>query len=249
MRLAELQAAVHAVLRHDDDVATSAARLGVPESRLTIYRDFVTGHVTRVIGKVYPYVQALSAPDVWERLTLAFYHEVPARERELNACVQGFPEWLAERGARDGLPPCAATLAQVEWELFAAWSSEVEVPDPATLAEPIVNPTLAALETRWAIVPWMVANPDAALVSPTTPPPAELVQVALVFRRALHHRVAYYVASDDLLFALKIVSERITPRDAAALAGVSLAEVEAALARAAEVGLVLGPQGPPEISR
>lgn len=244
MRLAELQAVVHATLRHERGLDEAAAALGVPSRRLTIYRDFVTGHMTRVLAKVYPYTRALLPTAVWDRLAFAFYRAVPPAERELNACAAPFPAWLDQEVGSD-VPACLPTLAQVEWELFAAFASTTDVPTSSD--GPLLNPSITALETRWAIVPWLVLHPSPAAVTPATPLPNEHSQTALIFRRATTHAIAFHVASDDLLFAIKVVSEAITPSDAAALMGVALEVVQAALRHAVDIGLVI--QGPPEIQR
>jgi len=240
MNLAELQAEVHALLRGERAPADVAGRLGVPAARLALYRDFVASHITRVLGKVYPYVAAwLSGPER-DEVAAAFFREVPARDRELNACVRELPAWLATRPelvGRPWLPP----LAQLEWELFAAFASELDVPALAPGSDPIVNPTVAVIAAPWALVPWLVAHPEAACVTPATTPPERLAapQVALVLRRADTHRIGFHVADDALLFALKVVGERVPLATAADLARVPLARAEAALARAVAIGLVI----------
>ncbi|MFO0750395.1 MAG: putative DNA-binding domain-containing protein [Myxococcota bacterium] len=259
MRLGELQALVHGAVRGELPLETAALRLGVGAWRLAIYRDFIDDHVPAVLAKVYPHVRALLPAAAWEALASDFNREVPARAKELNACVAPFPEWLADRvddrlGRRLGASPepdraaCLPSLAQLEWELFAAFAHPADVPlrpapeaaliDPAAL---VVNPTLALLETPFAVVPWLVAHPEASAVTPATPTPEPLVepQLAMVFRRAGTHAVAFHVPSDDHRFALKVVADQVPLAVAADLAQVSLEAARAALQAALAIGLLM----------
>lgn len=244
MRLAELQSLVHRALRGEVLAEDAAATLGVPARRLTLYRDFVVGHVTGVLAKVYPYVRAMTPGSAWEAIATAFERDVPATARELNACVASFPEWLT-RQPEGHARPWLAELAQLEWNLFAAWAHEADVPapnPPDVAPRPLaINPTATAFQAAFGVVPWMVAHAEASDVTPDTPPPEPLAapHTVLVFRKALSHRTAFYVATGDYLFALKVVSEGIAPADAAALAGVPLAAAEAAMQAAIDVGLLV----------
>jgi len=239
MRLAELQGHLHALFRGETSTAAAAATLGVPAARLAIYRDFVEGHVTRVVHKVHPYVAACLPAATREALAVSYYKEAPATERELNAAAAGWATFL-DRHVGAAVPAWLPALAQLEWALWAAWSSQAEVA-PAERAS--VNPTLTVLEARWALVRWMVAHPEPADVGPETPPPAPLQapELALVFRREGSHRIAFHVATGDLLFALKVVHEQVPLAAAADLAGVSLEAAQRALDEALAIGLVLPP--------
>ncbi|MCC6622165.1 MAG: putative DNA-binding domain-containing protein [Deltaproteobacteria bacterium] len=244
--LADLQARVHALLRREVELAPTAEALGVPADRLGLYRDFVLGHVARVLGKVLPSVVAVAGPR-WDAIAQAFFREVPTTSRELNAAVAPFPAWLDRRGAEldATLPPWLAALAQLEWERFAAWAHEADVPGPPSSPERpdalAVNPTLAALEVTWDVVPWLMAHDDPRVITPDVRGPARLdaPRVALVFRRAVTHRVAMHVADDALLFGLKVVTEGVALERAAALAGATRGAARAAIERAIDLGLIV----------
>jgi hypothetical protein len=238
MRLAELQAKVHALLRGEAGVAQAAQALGVPDARLGIYRDFVEGHVTRVLHKVHPYVAGCLGAATRIRLAASYYREVPATERELNAAAAGWAAFLDRHVADGDVPAWVPPLAQLEWALWSAWSCEAEVAPGPTRA---VNPTLVALEVRWGLVRWLVTHPEAADVTPATPPPEALAapELALVFRREATHRIAFHVATGDLLFAMKVVHEGVPLARAAELAGVTLEAAQRALDEAIAIGLVV----------
>lgn len=251
MRLVELQAAVHRLLRHDATTADTARALDVPSDRLDIYRAFVTGHITHVLGKVYPYVRAVvrsHGEAAWNALALAFFREVPAATRELNASVEPFAAWLDTQVAtRPEVAPWLPTLAQLEWELFAAWAHEAEVSAEvsAERAGPIINPTLSILETAWAVVPWLVAHPEVAEVTAASAPARlDAPQVALIFRRHggdKAFRVGFHVATGELMFALKVIGEAVPLAAAADLAGLTPEAAQRIIDEAVAIGLVIVP--------
>lgn len=241
--LRELQALMHGVLRRDLPLEAGAAALGVRAERLGIYRDFVAQHVTGILAKLYPVVRALLPRATWDELALAYFRDVPARSWELNACAEPFAAWLDGRvgSGAAGLHPFLVPLAQVEWEQFAVVMAPVEVPDPAALDRLVVNPTASALALPYPVIPFLVAHDDVSALDPATPLPEPGEEVALLFRRHGTHRVGYHQASDELLFALKVVAEGVPLAVAAEQAGVPRDRAVAAVRRAREIGLVLGP--------
>ena len=240
--LKEIAETVHAVLRRELDPAVGAQRLGVDPARLGIYRGFVYDHVAGVLAKLYPYVRAHLGAELWAPLVAAYFREVPAASWELNACGRPFPAWLDARlgaGAAPGVDAFHVALAQFEWEQFAVYMHQAVVPDPAILAAPALNPTLTLLQLPYPVVRFVVDHPDAAALTPAAPIPAPEPQIALLFRRYGSWRVAYYQASDDLLFALKVVYEQIPLALAADAAHQPLAVARQAIDHAIAVGLVL----------
>lgn len=243
--LADIAGVVHRVLRRELDVDAGAALLGVDPARLDLYRRFVFGHITGVLGKLYPLTAAHLGATAWDRLGAAYFRDHPARDWELNACGRAFPELLDREvaaGATD-VHPFHVALAQLEWEQFAVYMHPATVPDHDALDAPIVNPTLAVLALPYAVVPFAVAHPDPTSHSPTTPPPDQAPDGALtlVFRRPGAWRVDFHEATGDLLFAIKVVHERVPLAAAAAAAGQHLALARAALATARAVGVIVGP--------
>jgi|GEM_PF-2209291 len=234
---------VHRVLRRELDATDGATHLGVDAARLSIYRGFVHDHVTGILDKLYPYVRAHVGPEAWAELSARFFREVPATHWELNACAQPFAAWL-DRKLADGDAPSAVTpfhvaLAELEWEEFAVYMHEASVPTPESVTEPVLNPTLSLLELGYPVVRFLVDHPEASVVTPDTPTPAPERRVALVFRRPGTWRVAYYLGSDDLLFALKVVHEQIPLAMAADAVHQPVEVARAALRHAADIGLVV----------
>ncbi len=63
-----------------------------------------------------------------------------------------------------------------------------------------------------------------------------------MFRHPERHHAAYLRATDDLLFAVKVVHEGLDPAEAAAAMGAPAELAEAAIAQAVGAGLVIGPR-------
>ncbi len=235
MKLAALQATFHRVLRGDDAVEAGAAALGCDPRRLAIYRDFVRGHVQTALDKNFVVTRELLAP-VWPALSDAYFRDVPPGHWELNAAAESFPAWLETQvGRHEGLLPFHVDLASFEWEEFAAYAHPAEMPAHPTAPAP--NPTAAVLQ---------LAHPVAGFVKAWNagrrePPPAPLAtpQLTFLFRHPRTGRVMYQVATDDLLFALKVAAEGLDPVAAAASIGQPAEAALRAMAFAADVGLIV----------
>ena len=81
----------------------------------------------------------------------------------------------------------------------------------------------------------------AAQQSETTPPKIDETispERVLVFRYPESHLALFYRATDDLLFALKLVHENVSPEDAAAAANLPVSAVSSLVNNAANIGLL-----------
>ncbi len=175
------------------------------------------------------------APDLAQAYALA----TPPSSWELNRASERFAEFLE---ARDGVHPFLAALARFEWECFAAYVDPARIPAPEAIEAPTVNPTVRALVFDVPIVRWVLD--DDAEGDPSTiafPEPLDTPETVLIFRRPEREITAYYRASDDLLFALKVAFEAIPLEEAAAATGRSVETCQGLLERAAEIGLILLP--------
>lgn len=236
--LRETQQTIHGALRGEIPVESAALELGCDPRRLTLYRDFVRGHVVSVVEKNHPMTWRMlgeRAPDLARAYALAH----PPSSWEMNRASEHFAEFLE---AREGVPPFLAALARFEWECFAAYVDPARIPAPATIDAPTVNPTVRALVFDVPIVRWVLdydAERDPGEMG--LPEPLETPETVLIFRRPEREITAYYRASDDLLFALKVAFEAIPIEEAAAATRRSVETCQSLLERAAEIGLILLP--------
>lgn len=202
-----------------------AATLGASPQRLGIYRAFVRDHITSVLAKLYPMTRALLAPH-WDELTTRLLDLYPPRFRDLNLAGEPLPRLLDAHGHA-----FAASLAQLEWEIFATAVHPALVV-PSKTGAPIANPTLSLFEQHHPAVQFLAAHDvsdqdspdhdaagransdhDAAVrvssdqdvdpLMPHTPLPARLdpPQVAVVFRKP-DHTVSYRVLDPLMARAL-----------------------------------------------
>lgn len=230
--LAEVQKTVHDALLGRLDVADAATRLGVSAERLALYARLVGAHRQRVLVKNHPVLRSILPERAWADLVQGYLSECPASERELNASVASFPEWLESRiGFTDSLTLFHADLAAAEWELVSAWLHPADWA-ASTGAVPRVNPTLAVLELSHPVARFL-ADPERRSAIP-----APGREVLLVWRHPARHSVVYRSADDRLLFALKVAQEGLSVSEAVLASGLAEATVRAILAESAEIGLV-----------
>lgn len=240
--LRDIEALVHAVIRQDHPVDSGAATLGCDPARLDIYRRFIAAHVQSALDKNFPALAAVLGAELWASLGKAYYAEVPASSWELNEAARPFPAWLAARedAGADALTPFHVALASWEWEEFATYVHPAEIPPPASLTAPAVNPTLSILELPCPVAAFMAAWLDGARDQPL-PSPADGAEVAFLWRRPDTGRVAFHQAVDDLVFAVTVAHQGVSPAQAARENGLPEPAAVAAFERARRMGLVLGP--------
>jgi len=208
MNLSQLQRTLVAVTRGDAPLESGASDLAVPSHRLNIYRDFVQGHVTAILDKLYPV--ALSTLHSRSHRVADFLRAHPPGHRDLNLAGAPFPAYLDDRGFA-----FSASLAQLEWELFAAAVHPAIIRAPETGFA--LNPSISIFEQFYPAVQFLVDHPEP---DPTHPPvdqphPARLdaPQVALVYRRETH-AVAFRVLDAPTARALSALANDSVPDDA-----------------------------------
>ncbi|MBW2731354.1 MAG: putative DNA-binding domain-containing protein [Deltaproteobacteria bacterium] len=243
-----LQAVVetmHDLLRGNASPEQIAQRLGVKPKTipcLMSYQDFVKDPIIDALASNYESVAALLPKTRWEALVQRFFHERPAHDFELNACVASFADFLEERitAGDEGLNPALVELARLEWQEFACYADEREV--ATTLETPQLNPTLAILELSYPVAAVLKAfraredgDPIPTLPTTTTPSPERI----FVFREPRDHMAVFYPANDALLFALKMGVEGVTAEQAAEQARLSLSVVTSIVENAREIGLLI----------
>lgn len=166
---------------------------------------------------VYPACCRLLGPAAWERLAVG---DDPAQ----------FPGRLRAMVAAD-LPAFLPELAALEW-------ARHEVRAAATAIGPvdrlIVNPFLRVVEAEWrGLAPWLGEGGQA--------PPQPGRECLLVWWVPAQEMVRCRPADDEDLLVLKVMSEGIDPRAAAALGGLPVGVIDRALKRAVARGLLLAP--------
>ncbi len=231
IRLADVHTWIHRAVRGGPDVHAAAAALGVAPGRLAIYRRFVRGHVRSAVAANFGLTRAATAPAAWDALVDRYVDAHPAHHWRLDDAAAAFPAWLADVAALDA--PRRA-LAELEWTL--AEVRHDPTPWPAVPAGGwALNPTLAILQSPFALVPWAIALGRG---EPAPPPPAA-ESLVLACRRPADEVTVFHAGHPDWLFAIKVAHDGLTVAEAAALSGQPAAAVRAALDGAVDASLLL----------
>ncbi|MCX5864405.1 MAG: thio(seleno)oxazole modification radical SAM maturase SbtM [Deltaproteobacteria bacterium] len=136
--------------------------------------------------------------------------------------------------ALEGVPGYLSDLARLELALCLA---QQERPLPAMVERLTVNPSLQLLQSSWAGLPHLLGENGARAV----PQPVPQQEIILVWVAPETGKSQAQAAGPEDLLALKLVSEGIDPRQAAALGELSVGAIEEAIERAANKGLLLVP--------
>ena len=203
-----------------------------PRERVSLYGDFVLGHVRAALEKVFPLTRDAVGQDTWGALVRDFTKTRPARHHELNHLCEGFPAFLAEVTAAQGLAPFAAPLARCEWTDFAVYAAEDA--SPTSVEHLTANPTLVVLEHDFHLCAYVRAR--GAIAAPE--PGAEL---ALLWRHPVQLKTYFMAATPPALLVLKMAVEGLSMVDVATATGMSQAELRATVTQQAREGLVLLP--------
>lgn len=230
--LSDVHRLIHQALRQELTPTEAASQLGVSAGRLQLYVDFVQGAILSVLQKNYPTVRHLLGSQRWEEVALRYFRERPAQRWELNQCVSDFPGFLGFIGT----DAFVCSVASFEWAEF-----EVTVGPPADPTSRL-NSTVRILELPVPVVATMVrwhsGDRDLPEVWPSV---SDGPQRLLMFQA--DESMSFYLASDGLLFALKVAHDRLDPLEAARLAGLPEDAAQGAWDRAIEIGLVLPAPG------
>lgn len=240
--LTETYAVMHAVLRGEQTTDEAAPLLGVDPERLAIYQGFVRDHVTGILAKQFPRVEATLDAAAWETVRLGFFEAHGPTDWELNQVAAPFPAYLAaELGRVDGLALFHVSLAQFEWAQWGTYSDPAQMPLPEALERPVVNPTLTILELPCPVIAQVVALDRGEAAQDPLPDAEDGAERVLLFRHPVRETSAYWRVTAPLVLALGTTDGGHTPQQAAAAFGCRVAQVVEALKRAGEIGLCIMP--------
>ncbi|MFP2960157.1 DUF2063 domain-containing protein [Myxococcus sp. 1LA] len=204
-----------------------------PRERVSLYGDFVLGHVRAALEKVFPLTRQAVAQDAWDALVAGFTRTRPARHHELNHLCEGFPVFLADAVAARSLPAFVPALARFEWTDFAVFASEA--PAPKRVERLTANPTLVVLEHEFRLCAFVRARG-----APNPPEPG--AELALLWRHPERLKTFYMAATPPALLVLKMAVEGLALEAVVAATGMADAELRATVTRFGRDGLVLLPE-------
>lgn len=172
---------------------------------------------------IYPACRAILGPEGWRRL--------------MRHVGRGGPGILSNLPEGHVVPDFLPDLARLEWCRHVAATSPEALPTEA--GEFAINPTLEVLQLSWHVTALVTAPEDAP-----APRPGE--EWALIRRDPFTGEVRVETADESQLLVLKVVADGL-PLEQAAVGGLTVGQVEAAMLSAVEDGILIGP--PSEIRR
>lgn len=153
-----------------------------------------------------------------------------------GAGVEYFPQLLGGLGEKLDIPPYLADLARLEYAVFLVREQGEENPVNG-VDELIASPSLQLLRLDWKNLPHLLR----AVAGDAAVPPRAGEEFVLVFRGPESGRVLVRPARGNDLLALKIVTEKISPAEAARAAGVAVGVIDRCLEKAVLRGILLAP--------
>jgi len=238
---------LHAVLRGAKPPESAEVALGLDASRVAFYADTVFSHVQEIVRKNFAVLAEVLGQETFDALVQEYFALYPAEAFELNENAASFRELLASHVAdgRFGLTEAHLELAELEWQEFVAYVSPVEIPKRRWLTEPALNPTLGILQLDYPVAAFLDAwrgwdGQGAAPPFPTEPAP----ETIFVLRHPDTESAIFLMATDQMLFAFKVIHDGVSIPQAALAAGVSEEIARAAIQEASQWGLLLLPEMP-----
>jgi len=185
-----------------------------------------TSHVD-TYQKIFSNCHRILGSQAWGRI-------LEALSEDLNPQI--FPDKLISLKRSVGLPDFIIDLARIEWALHQA--KEQAAPFHKKIDRVTVNPTLALVPVSWK---------NLVALMKTTPAENPLVQESagthiIIWRHPKTGELHFREADDIDLLALKITVEKIAPKEAAAIGGVTVGAIASTLHRAIARGILISPE-------
>ncbi|MFA7186468.1 MAG: thio(seleno)oxazole modification radical SAM maturase SbtM, partial [Victivallales bacterium] len=144
--------------------------------------------------------------------------------------AESIPDLLEEKKREFKLPDYINDLARFELACFKTACSEDNIPLYTTTYK--LNPTLKLLKTSWRIIPWVEGEKDVV---------EKGVSWVIVWRDAKTGETLYQEAGKDILMALKIAGENLSPDKYENEFKIKPGKILSILAFAASNGIITGP--------
>ena len=178
-----------------------------------------------MLQTIFPVCRSILSEDLWNEVSGAGVD---------TSSPESFPERLIHFADKTDLPGYLPDLARLEWNIFALSPNQTELPTEVNRLS--VNPALTLLHLSWQHLTSFVST--ASKNQPIAEPGEELI---LVWQSPHTRKVAWKVAEDADLLALKIIIEDIDPRSAATTADAPVSIIHASIRKAAQEGILVRP--------
>lgn len=173
------------------------------------------------LGAFFPLCRSLVNKESFDKLLGGSSDQVLA---------ENIPDLLEEKKREFKLPEYINDLARFELACFKTASGEEEIPHYTGTYK--INPSLKLLKTSWRIIPWVEGEKDNVEKGPSW---------IIVWRDCKSGDVLYQEAGKDILMALKIAAEALSPSECENEFNIKPGKIHSALAFAASKGIITGP--------
>jgi selenobiotic family peptide radical SAM maturase len=174
---------------------------------------------------VFPACRNSVDSPTWKRILALF---------EGNLDLETLPTILERQQDQMGLPPYLPELALLELTLHKVNKEKSKIPPQIERLE--TNPDLQLLKFTWKNLPSMLHVDEGPSVTP------ELGETfVLIWRHPDTGHVRVRTATDEDLLVLKMVVEKVDPKEAAEVGGLPVGAVDEAIHRAIHRGLLISP--------
>lgn len=243
---------LHALLRGGTKPRKALSYFGTTEKRLSIYPSFVKGHVVKFLDKNFLSLKTLFNEKTWNGILDEYFRKHAPTHWRLYRCAEAFPGYiqtLREKGLFE-MGEFHTELADFEWAEAVVYHGEEIIPKASHLETLIVNPTLTILNFRYPIAQYVRISRSSDILHKEKAwlehkkylKPLEKEETVFLFRNPKTLVLNHCVPTDRMLLAIKMVHEKIRPKQAARTVGQELSIIHDALEEAQSQGLILFPE-------
>lgn len=183
--------------------------------------------LSNTFQSVFPSCRRILGNDTWAKVLAAV---------EKDPDIQTYPDTLQALKADLNLPDYIDDLSRIELAKNALTHSQAL--SAKLLEETIVNPTLSLIPVAWKHLAALIHKDECQDAPPPEPGKAHV----LVWRHDKTGNIRIRDAMDIDLLALKIVVDRIEPKDASYTGGVDIESIQLALDAAVNCGILFPPE-------
>ena len=149
-----------------------------------------------------------------------------------EVAASGFSGYLEKHSPYNEQFPYLADLAKVEWSCYQLRNNHPSIPE--VVEQRIINPALECIPVEWSGLPGLLTDTESI--------PVKHDGFVLVYRRQDTDEILVIEASGHDLLALKLITDSIPSRQAAAEGGVTVGVIDDILYSAVHRGLLLAPK-------
>ncbi len=243
---------LHALLRGTEKPQDWISYFKTTPKRLSIYPRFVKSHVTKFLDQNFLSLKTLFDGVTWKKILDQYFKEYPPAHWQLFRCAEAFPSFIQSLKEKNlyGIQNFYVELSEFEWMEAVIYHEEERISQIFALQEPLVNPTLAILNTYYPLVQFanVTRSKENCLEEKEWIQNKRYLslfdqeQIIFLFRNPITLILNCCVPTDRMLLAVKIIHEKISLQEASRAMDQDLTNLYAVLEEAQSLGLIVFPK-------